>query len=237
MCFFFPPVREIINCVSPFAIGFPSLAIFLNALPLMFSAYIIAFGDFVTAETLITEADKARRDEKIDFNADRSSLISGIRNVIEALISPYTQLCGLLWAAVTASVAQRYQEGREEIDSIFSGAGTLRVTTFIAVATIPVVTLVRPILPVALSITLLVQGFVCARVGMSMIRTNEEMGGSWRYGRCFGHQRSCLGVSCRNIAFPAGAVSKRQRMKLRRVAVCRNFVFDARNRFQAPGKS
>jgi hypothetical protein len=174
--FFLPPIREIINYVSPFTIGFPSLAIFLNALPLMFSAYIIAFGDFVTAEALITEADKARRDEKIDFNADRSNLISGVRNIIEALISPYTQLCGPLWAAVTASVAQRYQEGREGMDSIFSGAGTFRVTTFIAVATIPVVTLVRPILPVALSITLLVQGFVCARVGMNMIRTNEEMG-------------------------------------------------------------
>jgi len=82
-----------------------------------------------------------------------------------------------------------------------------------------------------------VQGFVCARVGMNMIRTNEEMGVAGVMAAVLAIRGAAWGVSCRNIAFPAGAVSKRQRMKLRRVAVCRNFAFDARNRFQAPGKS
>ena len=49
---------------------------------------------------MIREADEIRTDEKIDFNANRSNVISGVRNIIQALIIPYVPLCGPLWAAV-----------------------------------------------------------------------------------------------------------------------------------------
>ena len=139
-------------------------------------AYIIAFGDFVTSEALITEADKVRTDEKIDFNSNRSNLISGIRNIIMALVAPFVPMCGPLWAAVTAAVATRYKEGRAAMDSIFGGVGTFRFVTFIAVALIPVVSLVQPVLPVALSLTLLVQGYVCTRLAMKLCITDADRG-------------------------------------------------------------
>jgi hypothetical protein len=171
-----PDIAGVINAVSPFSIGFPSMSVFMQAIPMAIMAYIIAFGDFVTSESLIREADEVRKDEHIDFNANRSNLISGIRNLIQALISPYTQLSGPLWAAVTASISQRFKDGRDAMDSLVGGMGTFRWTTMIAVATIPVVTLVQPVLPVALSLTLLVQGYICTRLAMDMCSTEMEKG-------------------------------------------------------------
>ncbi|QUH25919.1 hypothetical protein [Serpentinicella alkaliphila] len=171
-----PQVGELFKNVSPFGIGFPAVNLFIQAIPMAFIAYIIAFGDFATGEALIKEADEARPDEVIDFNSNRSNLVSGFRNIILALIAPYVTLAGPLWAAVTAAVSQRYQEGREAMDSIFSGVGTFRLTTLVAVALVPIVSLVQPVLPVALSLTLLVQGYVCARLAMNICENDADRG-------------------------------------------------------------
>lgn len=171
-----PNMSEIIKTVSPFGVGFPSMSLFISAIPMAVMAYIIAFGDFVTSEALINEADEVRKDEKIDFNSNRSNLISGFRNIVMSFITPYVPLCGPLWAAVTAAVSQRYKEGREAMDSLFGGVGTFRWVTFICVTLVPVVSLVQPVLPVALSLTLLVQGYVCTRLAMDMCTNDLERG-------------------------------------------------------------
>ena len=171
-----PEFANIWNQLSPFAIGWPSAATWIAAIPTAIVVYIIAFGDFVTSEELIRSADEVRRDEKIDFNANRSNIISGIRNVAMALCCPYTQTCGPLWAAVTAAVSQRYKEGPKAMESIYSGAGTFRWCTFICVALIPISSLLQSVLPVALSLTLIVQGFICTQLAMNMCRTDIERG-------------------------------------------------------------
>ena len=96
--------------------------------------------------------------------------------LVQAFICPYPSLCGPLWAAVTAAVAERYKDGRKSMDSIFSGVGTFRWSTFICVALVPVASFVQPILPAALSLTLIVQGFVCCQIGLSMIHSDSERG-------------------------------------------------------------
>lgn len=171
-----PELGRIFKTLSPFAIGFPSVGTFLACLPTAIVTYIIAFGDFVTSEALITSADEARKDEKVIFNANRSNIVSGIRNTAMALVCPYTQMCGPLWAAVTAAVSQRYKEGPEAMESIWSGAGTFRICTFISVALIPISSLLQPVLPVALSLTLVVQGYICTQLAMDMCRTDIERG-------------------------------------------------------------
>ncbi|MFW6409938.1 MAG: hypothetical protein ACOCZR_02740 [Halanaerobiales bacterium] len=173
---FVPQVDKVITEVSPFGIGFPGMDMFLAALPMMLVVYIIAFGDFITSKGLIEEADEERQDEDIDFNPDRSNYISGIRNIIQSVTIPYPTLCGPLWAAVTAAVSERYKEGRKHMDSFFGGVGTFRWATFIAVGIYPLVTFLEPVLPVALSLTLLVQGFVCTRIAMNYTITNEQKG-------------------------------------------------------------
>ena len=173
---FIPRFGQVLSEVSPIGIGFPALSMFINALPMMVVVYIIAFGDFITSKALIQEASDSRPDELIDFNSNRSNLISGARNIIEAIISPYATMCGPLWAAVTAAVSTRYKEGREEMDSVYGGFGSFRIATFIGVSLMPIVSLLRPVLPIALSLTLLVQGFVCTRIAMQYAETNEEKG-------------------------------------------------------------
>lgn len=171
-----PEFANIWNQLSPFAIGWPSAATWIAAIPTAIVTYIIAFGDFVTSEALITEADEVRQDEKIDFNANRSNIISGIRNVAMAMVSPYTQTCGPLWAAVTAAVSQRYKEGPQAMESIYSGCGTFRISTFIAVALLPISSLLQPVLPVALALTLIVQGYICTQLAMNMCKSDIERG-------------------------------------------------------------
>ncbi len=171
-----PEFAKIYHSVSIFGVGVPSAQYFIQAIPMAIMVYIIAFGDFITSGALLNEADEIRTDEKIEFNSNRSNLISGIRNLIEGIFIPYVPLCGPLWAAVSAAVFERYKEGREAMDSVYSGVGTFRFSTFLSVSIIPIVSLVKPTLPVALSLTLLVQGFVCTRLAMSMCRRHVDMG-------------------------------------------------------------
>ncbi|MFC1237878.1 hypothetical protein ACFGOO_00410 [Treponema vincentii] len=171
-----PDFADIWNQLSPFAIGWPSMKVWAAAIPVAIVTYIIAFGDFVTSEALIREADEVRQDEKIDFNANRSNLVSGIRNVAMSMTCPYTQMCGPLWAAVTAAVSQRYKESPKSMESIYSGFGTFRLSTFVAVALLPISSLLQPSLPLALSLTLIVQGYICTQLAMNMCKTNIERG-------------------------------------------------------------
>ena len=171
-----PEMGNILREVSIFGVGVPKAAFFISAIPMAAMIYIIAFGDFVTSSALINEADEVRQDEKIDFNSNRSNLISGLRNIIQSILIPYIPMCGPLWAAVTASVSQRYKEGRTAMDSIYGGVGTFRIMTCISVALVPIVSLVQPILPVALSLTMLVQGYICTRLAMSMCKSELDMG-------------------------------------------------------------
>lgn len=64
-----PQFKDIIDQVSIFGVGIPPASMFIKALPLALVCYVIAFGDFVTTETLVSEARQARDDEYIDFNS------------------------------------------------------------------------------------------------------------------------------------------------------------------------
>lgn len=90
-----PDFGEIFNTVSIFAVGVPSLSVFLKAAPLALICYVLAFGDFVTSETLVKEAQESRNDEHIDFNSSRSNLISGLRNSIQGIFAPFPLWQGL----------------------------------------------------------------------------------------------------------------------------------------------
>jgi hypothetical protein len=62
------------------------------------------------------------------------------------------------------------------MQSIFSGAGWFRWGTNTGLWLLPVVSLVEPILGVALALTLLVQGFVSIRVGFLEARSRTDLG-------------------------------------------------------------
>lgn len=169
-----PQFKEMFYSVSIFGVGVPSFKMFLNAIPLALICYVIAFGDFVTSESLIHEAKEARDDEMIDFNSSRSNLISGIRNTILSVFAPFPPLAGPLWVGMTVSVSIRYKEGKQAMKSLLGAMGSFRLGTFISVICIPVVTLLKPVFPVGAGITLIFQAFVCARIGMEYCETDLD---------------------------------------------------------------
>jgi len=81
-----------------------------------------------------------------------------------------------LWAAMQVVTCERYKHGRDAMDSLFGGVGSFRWGTFTGYFLGPIVTLVKPILPIALSLTMLVQGYVAVRVGVLKARTYNDLG-------------------------------------------------------------
>lgn len=168
---------EMIANYSPWGIGFPSAAMFISAIPMAIAVYIITFGEIVTADVILREAAHERPDEKIDFDSNRMNIITGIRNLILSLICPFTPLAGPLWAAISIAICERYKEGRKAVDSIFSSMGSFRISAVICVTLLPVTTLCKPVLPIALALTLLVQGFACSYIAFEMVRDNKTAAG------------------------------------------------------------
>ena len=169
-----PQFKDIIDQVSIFGVGIPPASMFIKALPLALVCYVIAFGDFVTTETLVSEARQARDDEYIDFNSSRSNMVSGLRNLILSIIAPFPPLSGPLWVGMTVSVSMRYKEGKKAMKSLLGGMASFRLATFLSVMIIPVVSFFRPIFGVGSSITLMFQAFVCARIGMDYCKSDRD---------------------------------------------------------------
>jgi len=169
-----PDFYGIFKSVSVFSVGFPPLSMFIKAIPLALISYVLAFGDFVTSETLVKEAQLGREDEYIDFNSSRSNLISGIRNLILGIFVPFPPLAGPLWVGMMVSVSMRYKEGKKAMKSLIGGVSSFRMATFLSVILVPVVSFMRPIMGVGAAITLLFQAYVCARIGMEYCKTDSD---------------------------------------------------------------
>lgn len=168
---------EVFRNFSVFGVGLPSVQSFLTALPTAVAIYIIAFGEIVTAEAVLDEANQARPEDKVPFSSNRTNVIAGIRNVILALFAPFTALAGPLWAAVTVSICERYKEGPKAMKTIFGGMGSFKLSTAVCVLLFPVASLLEPILPVALAVTLLVQGYACSYIAVEQVKSDKTAAG------------------------------------------------------------
>ena len=122
------------------------------------------------------DTKRYREDEYIDVNPDRTNMCCGFRNLIEAFFSPTCTMSGPLWSAMTVSVAERYKTGKENMYSIFGGSCTFNTTKWICQLIVPLMALIKPILPLAMAQTLIIQAFGSFYVGINMTRTNVERG-------------------------------------------------------------
>ncbi|MCT4584491.1 MAG: hypothetical protein N4A54_06145 [Peptostreptococcaceae bacterium] len=157
-------------------LGFPSLNMFISSIPMVLSSYIVLFGDMIQSEALLEDASKFRDDELIDYNPNRSHLVFGLRNFVMSIIGPDLTMCGPLWAAMQVVICERYKKGKKSMDSINGGAASFRMGTFTGYLILPIVTLVRPILGIALALTMLIQGYVSVRVGVMKAKTHNDLG-------------------------------------------------------------
>lgn len=157
-------------------IGFPPVKMFISSLPMVVSAYIVLFGDMIQSQALIEDCKKKRPDELVDYDSNRSHIIFGLRNMLMSIIGPDITMCGPLWAAMQVVICERYKHGKESMESIFGGAGSFRFGTLTGYLLLPIVSLCKPILGIALASTMLIQGYVSIRVGVMKSRTFNDLG-------------------------------------------------------------
>ncbi|HDZ55135.1 MAG TPA: hypothetical protein ENI17_07340 [Pseudomonas xinjiangensis] len=172
-----PPVDAAWAKVSPFAIGWPSMEMFLQGMPLALITYIILFGDLVTGNEVIREGLAVRNDEHIDINPTRSHLSLAIRNALMGLSAPFFPTQGALWTGVHVIILQRWKQGKATMDSLHSGLHSYYLMGLpILFVLLPLLTGLRPLLGIALSLTLVLTGFACAYVAMAIPKSNTSRG-------------------------------------------------------------
>lgn len=159
-----------------FGVGLPPIEMFVTAIPTVLAAYIVVFGDVLQSKAVLDEANAVRTDENVQYNPNRAHMIFGGRNALMSFFGPDTAMCGPLWAAMHVTTSERYKKGPKAMQSIFSGAGSFRWGTNTGLWLLPIVSIMEPILGVALALTLLVQGFVSIRVGITEARSKTDLG-------------------------------------------------------------
>ena len=162
---------------SPFAIGWPSTSVFAAAFPLALITYILFFGDLVTGNEMIEQAQKQRDDESLEINSSRAHMATGIRNVLMAITAPFFSTQGVLWTGIQVILLKRWAEGRHKLDSIFDSIGSFYLLGIpILFIFMPLVTLLQPLLPVALAVTLILTAFACATLALALVSDPTERG-------------------------------------------------------------
>ena len=149
---------------------------YIDALPLVIIGYILLFGDIITGQEILNDAQKNRPDEPININSNKFHLSIAIRNLIGLIFNPNFPTQGALWTGVHVVVAERWKKGPNEMPSLFDGLGSyyLMALPFLYV-TLPFVTLMEPLVNIALNLTLVLTGFACAYVALAIPKTNAEM--------------------------------------------------------------
>ncbi len=172
-----PPFATLWAKASPFAIGWPDLDMFLACLPLAFIGYVLVFGDLVTGDQVLKEAQPDRPDEHIAIDTNRSHLALGARNLLTALIAPFFPTQGALWTGVHVIIVQRWRQGRTTMDSLYDGiAGYYVYALPLVYFILPLVTGLQGLFEIALVLTLTLTAFACAYVAISMTRDHTEQG-------------------------------------------------------------
>lgn len=159
-----------------FGIGFPPAAMYLTAIPTVLATYIVLFGDILQNRALVADGQAYRPDEKVEYVSGRAHLIFGGRNAAMSIIGPDVTMCGPIWSAMQVVMIERWKKGRQAMDSFFGGVGSFRWGTNTGLLLMPIVSLVEPILGVALALTLLIQGYVNMKIGVLEARSGKDLG-------------------------------------------------------------
>lgn len=175
--FFVPQFGDMFALLTPYGVGLPGWGMLLSAVPIALSIYILVFGDLLVADGLIKSAASSRKDENIRVNYTRTHYALVFRNIGYLFTAgAFIPLHGPIWTGVQVYVIERYKQGRDVMDSIFTGNINFYLLALPVGFLMPVISLILPLLEVALSLTLLLTGFACAYLAMSLIQTNTERG-------------------------------------------------------------
>lgn len=173
----FAVMGDVFAKASPFSIGWPSLDMYLSAFPLALITYILFFGDLVTGNEMIAQAQPERPDEKLDINNTRTHLSTGIRNVVMGITSPFFATQGVLWTGIQVILLKKWTTNKASQNSFFDNVSSFYILGLpVMYILLPLTTLLQPLLPVALAVTLILTAFACATLALSMVSDPTERG-------------------------------------------------------------
>ncbi len=92
------------------------------------------------------------------------------------VFGPDITMCGPLWAAMQVVVCERYKKGKKVWGLFLAERQVFDLEPLQDIGLMPIVTLVQPILSVALALTMVVQGFVSVRIGVQQSRSFKDLG-------------------------------------------------------------
>lgn len=171
-----PPMGDMMAKASPLYIGWPPLAMYLQVLPLAFVAYVIVFGDFVTGTEMIRNAQDARPDDPIDTNFERTQLNLAARNGVSAVLAPLFPYQGVLWTGVHAVVVGVWKSGRDKMADLRSGIASYYCFGIPLIYVCwPMISLIKPLMSIALMLTLALTAFACFMVAAPLVKKPLEM--------------------------------------------------------------
>ena len=174
--FILPPVNEVFDLTSPFSIDFPPSSYYLEVLPLVIIGYLLLFGDFVTGTEILKDAQKNRPDEPITIDINRAHNSVGIRNLLGASINPFFPTQGALWTGVHVVIVERWKQGPNIMKSLFDGIGSYYLMGIpLLFFVLPFITFMKPLMILALGVTLVLTGLACSYVAMSLVKRNSEI--------------------------------------------------------------
>lgn len=171
-----PGLKHVLQNFSLIGLGFPSWHVISSAAVMAVVAYIISFGDIVTGSEFLEDAKQYRKDEALEVNPNLTNVCCGVRNVIQSLFCPTVTLSGPLWSAMMVTICERYKTGKENMYSFFGGCITFNVAKWVCCLILPLVALIRPILPLSMSLTLMIQAFGCFYVALGLCKNNTQRG-------------------------------------------------------------
>ena len=172
----FPPISEVYNLTSPLSIGFPPMTYYLEVLPLVIIGYLLLFGDFVTGIEILKDGQKNRPDEPINIDINRAHNSVGIRNLLGSIVNPFFPTQGALWTGVHVVIVERWKQGNDVMKSLFDGIGSYYVMGIpLLFFALPFITFMKPLMILALGVTLVLTGLACSYVAMSLVKKNSEI--------------------------------------------------------------
>lgn len=172
-----PPVASTVAKVSPFVIGWPSLEMMLKALPIAMLTYVIMFGDLVTGQEVLKDAQRQRPDDPMPVDPSRTHLSLAIRNAVMGITAPFFPTQGMLWTGVQVVIAERWKQGAKAMPRLADGLSSYYLMGLpIIFFLLPLLTMLKPLLGIALSLTLLLTGFACAYIAMAIPKDPTSRG-------------------------------------------------------------
>lgn len=170
------PLESLFDKVSPFSIGWPPVDYYISAIPVVLMAYVILFGDLLTGKSIVEDAQDKRPDDKVDIDINRSHIAVSIRNFVMALMVPFFPTQGVLWAGAQVIVVERWKEGKERLESLIGGISAFYYYAIpIGFIWLPIVTFLKPFMPIALMLTLLLTAVACIRLSLKTASNKVDL--------------------------------------------------------------